>query len=184
MYWNDANMLCQRLNVGMTMLGCISKINDLNLVVSLPHQLVGSVAITEISEPITKAVEAVAQAEEEDEEGVLPDLANLFKVGQWVRCCIIQLSGSDEQQGVSLDKRSKTKKRIDLSLKPEIVNNGVIVNDLAKGMVCNQNVIKCLLLTSSNHTFCLVVGYVSTKRRRSWLHLIYWYRRYQRFLPQ
>ncbi|CAM0137852.1 rRNA biogenesis protein rrp5 [Umbelopsis sp. WA50703] len=130
----------KRLNVGMTMLGCISKINDLNLVVSLPHQLVGSVAITEISEPITKAVEAVAQAEEEDEEGVLPDLANLFKVGQWVRCCIIQLSGSDEQQGVSLDKRSKTKKRIDLSLKPEIVNNGVIVNDLAKGMSLGMSV--------------------------------------------
>jgi rRNA biogenesis protein RRP5 len=119
----------------MTMLGCISKINDLSLVVSLPHQLVGSVAITEISDSITKAVETVAQAEEEDEEGALPDLSTLFKVGQWVRCCIIQLTGSDEQQGVSMDKRSKQKKRIDLSLKPDIVNSGVSANDFAKGMV-------------------------------------------------
>ncbi|KAH8550174.1 hypothetical protein BGW37DRAFT_498267 [Umbelopsis sp. PMI_123] len=130
----------KRLNVGMTLLGCISKITDLNLIVSLPQQLVGSVAITEISDPITKAVEAVAQADEDDESSSLPDLSALFKVGQWVRCCIIQLTGSDEQEGVSMEKRSKQKKKIDLSIKPEIVNSGVSVNDLAKGMSLGMSV--------------------------------------------
>jgi rRNA biogenesis protein RRP5 len=120
----------------MTLLGCISKITDLNLVVSLPQQLVGSVAITEISDPITKAVEAVAQAEDDDESNSLPDLSALFKVGQWVRCCIIQLTGSDEQEGISMEKRSKQKRKIDLSIKPDIVNSGVSVNDMTKGMVC------------------------------------------------
>ncbi|KAI8581026.1 hypothetical protein K450DRAFT_234277 [Umbelopsis ramanniana AG] len=124
----------KRLNVGMTLLGCISKITDLNLVISLPQQLVGSVAITEISDPITKAVEAVAQAEDDDESNSLPDLSALFKVGQWVRCCIIQLTGSDEQEGISMEKRSKQKRKIDLSIKPEIVNTGVSVNDMTKGM--------------------------------------------------
>ncbi|KAG2184029.1 hypothetical protein INT44_009040 [Umbelopsis vinacea] len=124
----------KRLNVGMTLLGCISKITDLNLVISLPQQLVGSVAITEISDPITKAVEAVAQAEDDDESNSLPDLSALFKVGQWVRCCIIQLTGSDDQEGISMEKRSKQKRKIDLSIKPEIVNSGVSVNDMTKGM--------------------------------------------------
>lgn len=94
-------------------MGCISRINELDLFVSLPHQLVGVVAITEISDAITAVVEKVANEDEDEdmEEGSetsLPNLAELFYVGQWVRCRVSALQSGDDKQ----------KKVIELSLKP------------------------------------------------------------------
>ena len=59
-------------------MGCISRINELDLFVSLPHQLVGVVAITEISDAITAVVEKVANEDEDEdmEEGSETSLPN------------------------------------------------------------------------------------------------------------
>lgn len=111
-------------------MGCISRINELDLFVSLPHQLVGVVAITEISDAITAVVEKVANEDEDEdmEEGSetsLPNLAELFYVGQWVRCRVSALQSGDDKQ----------KKVIELSLKPSLVNEDIVKVDVTPGVV-------------------------------------------------
>ncbi|KAL0094591.1 hypothetical protein J3Q64DRAFT_1844994 [Phycomyces blakesleeanus] len=119
----------KKLTVGTLLLGCISHINDLELIVALPHQLVGVIPITEISTPLTSIVEKVAAQgddEEEDENITLPNLHTLFHVGQWVRCRLTLLQ----------DRTNKVvKKRIELSMKPEVVNSDLAKADVVPGMV-------------------------------------------------
>lgn len=108
-------------------MGCISNINELELFVSLPHQLTGVIPITEISEGISAMVEKVANQDDEededmDEEIALPNLKELFHVGQWVRCKITSL-------------QSGNKKAIDLTLKPKLVNEDLEKVDVTPGIV-------------------------------------------------
>lgn len=53
--------LKKKLSTGMTLLGAIKEINDLDLCVSLPNQLTGFVSITEISSKLTEQVERAAE---------------------------------------------------------------------------------------------------------------------------
>ena len=46
----------QKLSVGMLMYGAVSEINEFELVVSLPHGLVGYVRPTDISPPYTESL--------------------------------------------------------------------------------------------------------------------------------
>ncbi|KAF1805233.1 hypothetical protein FB192DRAFT_1361755 [Mucor lusitanicus] len=121
----------KKLTVGTSFLGCISHINELDLFVSLPHQLVGVVPITEISDAITAIVEKVAnEDEDEDMDGeatALPNLADLFYVGQWVRCKITSI-------------QTDGKKVIELSLKPSLVNEDIIKVDITPGVTLGATV--------------------------------------------
>lgn len=95
---------------------------------TLPNQLVGSVAITEVSDALTKRVEAAAADEDDDEdmdaEKDLPELKDIFHIGQWVQCAVISV----QEAGVG-------KKRIELSLKPTAVNGAIAKVDVDTGMV-------------------------------------------------
>ncbi|KAG2203792.1 hypothetical protein INT47_012725 [Mucor saturninus] len=120
----------KKLTVGTAFMGCISRINELDLFVSLPHQLVGVVPITEISDALTAIVEKVAHEDEDEdmEEGTgtsLPNLAELFHVGQWVRCKVASLQTGED---------SKQKKVIELSLKPSFVNEDIEKVDVTPGV--------------------------------------------------
>jgi rRNA biogenesis protein RRP5 len=118
--------------VGTAFLGCISRINELDLFVSLPHQLVGVVPITEISDALTAIVEKVAnEDEDEDMEGTgtaLPNLNQLFRVGQWVRCKVTGLQSGE----------NNSKKVVELSLKPNFVNEDIIKVDVTPGVVSKK----------------------------------------------
>ncbi|KAL1925395.1 uncharacterized protein VTP21DRAFT_278 [Calcarisporiella thermophila] len=157
----------KRLAVGMTLLGCISQINDYDLVVSLPNHLTGYVSITDISEPLTKLVEkaAMEDAEESDEEEdmepdrdekkettELPDLKTLFHIGQWVPCVIVQLEGPSAD-AAAVSGHEKRRKRIELSLKPELLNSGVSSKDLQPGMQISASV-----QSVEDHGYILSVG--------------------------
>lgn len=112
-------------------MGCISRINELDLFVSLPHQLVGVIPITEISDALTAIVEKVANEDEDEdmEEGSgtsLPNLAELFHIGQWVRCKVTSLQTGENKQ----------KKVVELSLKPSVVNEDIDKVDITPGVVC------------------------------------------------
>lgn len=130
--------------MGTAFLGCISRINELDLFVSLPHQLVGVVPITEISDALTAIVEKVANEDEDEdmEEGsetALPNLNTLFQVGQWVRCKVTGLQTGE----------NKSKKMVELSLKPNLVNEDLIKVDVTPGVVSRQSsfCVQCDLLT-------------------------------------
>lgn len=49
----------QTLTVGQVLLGCISEVLEYQLVVSLPHKLVGSVSLAHISRPYTALISKV-----------------------------------------------------------------------------------------------------------------------------
>ncbi|KAJ3090994.1 hypothetical protein HK102_001993 [Quaeritorhiza haematococci] len=132
----------KRLNKGAKLLGAIREINDLDMVISLPDQLNGYVAITEISRAITEAVEAAAGVQDEDgeqrdEELRIPNLRELFHVGQLVPCAVIGLEeqkDKDSKEDTTGDQHSGHKRRIELSLNPDVVNENLEASDLCEGM--------------------------------------------------
>lgn len=118
------------------------------LIVSLPNQLLGQIPITHISSQLTSLLEAAEegvtsdQEESEDEEaneGVPPDLAELFRPGQYVRAVVSAVKPTGTTKGTALrysrDEVEKASRRIELSLIPEQVNIGLVKADLRKGLV-------------------------------------------------
>ncbi|CAB4480195.1 uncharacterized protein OCT59_006440 [Rhizophagus irregularis] len=141
------------LNVGSYFLGRIVKINSMNLVVSLPCQMIGYVSINEISRPLSKIIANIADSEEDDEdekendENILPELSSLFKIGQWVRCKVSRIETPD-------DKKATSKHwRVHLTLVPDEVNSDIISTDLSKGMVISASV-----ESVEDHGYILSIG--------------------------
>lgn len=133
-------------------MGQIVGILPLTLLVSLPNQLLGHIPITNISPQFTQRLEQMDQDEdmepsdsedEEDEEsspkGGLPDLGQMFSVGQYVRAAVTAVfqGGASDPSGLyrSRDELTKLCKRVELSLAPNLVNEGVKVEDLKSGFV-------------------------------------------------
>ncbi|CEP18214.1 hypothetical protein [Parasitella parasitica] len=154
----------KKLTVGTAFLGCISHINELDLFVSLPHQLVGVVPITEISDAITAIVEKVADEDEDEDEDMengsttaLPNLADLFHVGQWIRCKITAL-------------QTDGKKVIELSLKPGLVNEDIAKVDITPGVTLGATV-----KSVEDHGYILdlgvkdLTGFLSLKESKSYI---------------
>ena len=137
----------------MKIFGQIVSILPLALVISLPDQLFAHVPITNISSQLTAYLEredadsVASEPEDEDEEeksikdGV-PELSDLFIVGQYVRAVVVAVHapGATDISGIgkSRDEISKACRRVELSLLPERVNAGVHKSDLKPGFVSSQ----------------------------------------------
>lgn len=141
----------QRLNVGMKIFGQIVSILPLALIISLPNQLFAHVPITNISSQLTQNLERAEEDDdsimddENDEEDVkngVPELLELFKVGQYVRAVVsaVHQPGASDSSGIgkARDEITKSSKRVELSLIPERVNAGVSKSDLKEGFVSYQ----------------------------------------------
>ncbi|KAJ3575984.1 hypothetical protein NP233_g748 [Leucocoprinus birnbaumii] len=127
----------KRVFIGMKILGQIVSIIPLGLIVSLPNQLYGHIPITQISSQFTTLLERFDTQDEEsdgnesdEEEGVrVPDLYELFHVGQYVRTVVtnVHAAGVSDMSGVGKlrDDLAKASKRVELSIVPEKVNAGV-----------------------------------------------------------
>lgn len=57
----------KNLSVGMSIVGAIKEIHDLELMVSLPNNLTGSVAITDISTEFREMIERITENDDEAE---------------------------------------------------------------------------------------------------------------------
>ncbi|KAJ7169696.1 hypothetical protein C8R46DRAFT_1265028, partial [Mycena filopes] len=143
----------KRLNIGMKILGQIVSIQPLALIVSLPNQLFAHVPITNISSQLTTLLES--SMDEDEEEGELeededsppsrvPDLSDIFQVGQYVRAVVttVHAPGSTDMSGIgkSRDEVARASKRVELSLTPERVNAGVHKSDLKTGFTLSAAV--------------------------------------------
>lgn len=127
------------------MLACISSVKDMEISVDLPFQLAGRIPITEISDEVTAAVERVAEgsdsdSDDEDEDmdsdsdessPKLPQLREMFRVGQFVRCRITGVKMEDVQ--------GKLRAIIELSMRPASVNQDVPKVDLTEGVVSSSS---------------------------------------------
>ncbi|KAI9452549.1 nucleic acid-binding protein [Lactarius psammicola] len=145
----------KRIAVGMRILAQIVSIEPLALVVSLPNQLYGHVPITQISSEFTSALESMDADDElpsdEETEGVdartsrVPDLLNLFRSGQYLRCVVVAAHAAGATKtaagtGRARDDVEKASRRVELSLIPEQVNQGVVKTDLKSGFTMSASV--------------------------------------------
>lgn len=115
----------QKLAKGSLVLGQISRINNLDIEVALPNNLIGHISIVAISEQLTQRLQAAADQDEkddeddedEDEKSGDVDLRTLFAVGQYLRVYVV--STMDESAGV------KGRRKIELSIRPTEANEGL-----------------------------------------------------------
>lgn len=139
----------------MKILCQIVSVEPLFLIVSLPNQLFGHVPITQISSGYTALLEKTGEStdgEEEDEvneeetsksQQKIPDFADIFSPGQYLRAVVtaVHAPGTTSNFSVSRPKDGgqKVSQRVELSVEPHKVNDGVATNDLAPGFVSLAN---------------------------------------------
>lgn len=133
----------------MKILGQVMSIEPLALIVSLPNQLLAHIPITNISPQLTQALETMdddrssthSEEDDEEEDGKpgIPDLLEIFRPGQYVRAVVsaVHAQGSTDFAGFSRsrDETHKASRRVELSLLPGKVNEGVVKSDFKQGYV-------------------------------------------------
>lgn len=141
---------------GSLVLGQVCEINDLEISLALPNNLVGHVSITAISTALTKRIEAAAAAAEvnnsEDEfsdDDV--DLKELFEVGQYLRAYVVSTT---EDSTVP----SKAKRRIELSVRPEDANSTLSKQELVPNATLMASV-----ASVEDHGYVMDVGLAELK---------------------
>ncbi|KAA8912855.1 hypothetical protein FN846DRAFT_931829 [Sphaerosporella brunnea] len=153
----------KRLVPGTMVLGCVERINSTDIALSLPNNLTGFIPITQISEKVTKRIEAMLEDSDDskdEEEGDKPEadedaeedaekpesddvqLDSMFKIGQYLRAYILHAKEEVAVKGPQGEKSaSRTRKRIELSLEPKLANTGIAVSDLAVGITVQASVV-------------------------------------------
>ena len=138
----------------MKILGQIVSIHPLALLVSLPNQLYAHVPITNVSSQCTNMLERMEEMHENDQSDdeksdneagsdkeeelstnlQYPELSDMFHVGQFIRAVVtaVHAPGASNIPGLekSRDDLVKASRRVELSLSPEKVNEGVPKSDL------------------------------------------------------
>ncbi|KAJ4391778.1 rRNA biogenesis protein rrp5 [Gnomoniopsis smithogilvyi] len=144
----------KRLVKGSLVLGQVCEINDLEIGLALPNNLVGHVSITAISPALTKRIEAAA-AEDDDEEDESSendvDLKNLFEIGQYLRAYVVSTS---EDSTVP----SKAKRRIEVSIRPEDANS-----TLSKQELVTNATLMASVSSVEDHGYVMDIGLAETK---------------------
>ncbi|EKM61289.1 uncharacterized protein PHACADRAFT_168722 [Phanerochaete carnosa HHB-10118-sp] len=145
----------KRIIVGMKIFGQVMSVEPLALIVSLPNQLLAHIPITNITSQLTSLLESMDDEEpedvsdESDEEGPsmrrqVPELSEIFRPGQYVRAVVtaVHTAGSTDTVGFSRtrDESQKASRRVELSLFPDKVNEGVAKADVKAGFACSAAV--------------------------------------------
>jgi rRNA biogenesis protein RRP5 len=121
----------------------------LHLILSLPNNLLAHVSITEISTTLTKLLSVEQDAmsvsedehdnedeEEEDKPESAPDLAALFRPGQYFPAKVLTLYPTASQSFISqypVTETTRLASRVEVTLIPEKVNSDVGKQDLTEG---------------------------------------------------
>lgn len=158
------NFTFKNLIPGTKVLGQIIKINKYDILVGLGDNLFGHLPITGISDEITAQVEAYAEDEQQssDDEDVgydnddenaqtvtgtlktkgieFPVLKNIFTIGQWINAQVVE-------------PKEASKKQIELSIEPSIVNKDLESDDFNAG-----NVIQGSVVSKEDHGIVLNIG--------------------------
>ncbi|TIB10065.1 hypothetical protein E3P89_02978 [Wallemia ichthyophaga] len=130
---------------GLKVLAQIIQITPIELIVSLPEQLLAHIPITNISTHFTNRLDNAMNDDSDDdsdqeedasdkEDDSLPELDDLFHVGSWVRAVVLHThkdtnSGRVKKEGEELIKASR---KLELTLDPRSVNEGLTAKDFVK----------------------------------------------------
>ena len=140
---------------GSLVLGQVCDINDLEITLALPNNLVGHVSITLVSPGLTERIETAAAADDSDDEGSSEDdidLKNLFEIGQYVRAYVV----STIEDSSALP--SKVKRRIELSLRPEDANS-----TLSKQELVANSTVMAAVASVEDHGYVMDLGIADSK---------------------
>lgn len=140
----------QRLMPGSRVLAQVVAVRELELIVSLPGQLLAHVPITSVSAELTARLQASHDDdsedddEESDDEDDAPSLSTLFHVGQFVCAVVVSVKDSNRGGGTSAgskgDELSRAAGRVELSLEPHKVNAPLKPSDIVHGLVVQASV--------------------------------------------
>lgn len=147
---------------GSLVLGQVCAINDLDIALALPNNIVGHVSLAAVSETLTARIQAQASQEnedgadsdgEKDDSGLDPN--SLFELGQYLRAYVVSTL-DDALPAIS----GKARRRIELSLQPEHANSGL----------SDQNVVpNCTVMASvasvEDHGFVMNLGIADSSIR-------------------
>lgn len=130
----------KRLGPGSMILGQVAQITSRDISLALPNNLTGFVPLTAVSDQFTERIEALLDQDEKsdgekssaDEEDV--ELKNIFKLGQYLRA-VVTSTGKD-----SAKHSQKSKKHIELSVKPQDANNRISKSDLVANTMVQASV--------------------------------------------
>jgi rRNA biogenesis protein RRP5 len=122
-------------------------------VLALPNTLVGYVPLTEISDKLNERIEALLKDEEETKDGEdtgFEDvvLEEMFTVGQYLRACVTSTS-EDTAPGAA----TKSKRRIELSINPKMVNRGITKSNLV-----TNSMIQASVVSNEDHGLVMDLG--------------------------
>lgn len=111
------------LRPGSLLLGAVQEIHLLEVLVSLPYNMRGSVAITDVSDVVTELVKAEADLGNEEaevaEQQSVPKMEQLFQIGALLPCYVTAVSDT----------------RVLLSINPRLVNANLSASDVKADMV-------------------------------------------------
>ncbi|KAI1426670.1 hypothetical protein F5Y12DRAFT_712819 [Xylaria sp. FL1777] len=145
----------QRLVKGSLVLGQVTEIRPLQIVFALPNNLSGHVPITSVSNVLSERVAAEAEALDEDEnETDTVDLKEIFEIGQYLRAYVT--STTEDSTGAP----TKPKKHIELSLRPEQTNTGLVSHEIVE-----NTVIMASISSAEDHGYVMDLGLSDTNTR-------------------
>ncbi|KAI8634910.1 nucleic acid-binding protein [Xylariaceae sp. FL1651] len=145
----------QRLVKGSLVLGQVTEIHPLQVVLALPNSLSGHVPITSISDILSDRVAAEAETLEDENDGDdSVDLKGIFEVGQYLRAYVT--STTEESTG----KLTKSRKHIELSLRPEHANTG-----LSSQEIVENSVVMASVFSAEDHGYVMDLGLSDSNMR-------------------
>ncbi|KAG5519000.1 hypothetical protein PMAC_002531 [Pneumocystis sp. 'macacae'] len=123
---------------GTIILGQIQQINEFEIVVALPNNLLGYVSI----ENISKAFSSRFKKSIEDNPDNILSLEIMFHKRQWVRAYVISTSATQSSEvGLSMSSKDKQKKKIELSLDPTYTNGNLNSSSINENLILQASVV-------------------------------------------
>jgi rRNA biogenesis protein RRP5 len=126
----------------------IVTIRPLELIVALPNQLYGHIPATSISVHFTKALNALAgqdsddsgsDSDSESSSSAIPTLSAMFSVGQYISAAVSDIKTADASRRAlagprKADEEYRKSRRVELSINPATVHDGMTKKDLIAGL--------------------------------------------------
>ncbi|WFC98207.1 rRNA biogenesis protein rrp5 [Malassezia yamatoensis] len=136
----------KRLVPGTKMLCNVLAVHPLALVVSMCDQLLGHIPVTSISSKLTQRLQDALDEDEmagnpdlPDHDATPPELRDIYTVGQWVVATVetVLPPNSRRQWGMGREggEYERESQRVQLSMDPSEVNDGLRVGDLSEGFL-------------------------------------------------
>ncbi|PVI02391.1 hypothetical protein DM02DRAFT_612945 [Periconia macrospinosa] len=143
----------KNLAIGTLVLGQVVDITAQDVVLALPNNLLGYAPITAVSDKLNVRIEELlkqeeSMADEPDEEFEDISLKGMFTVGQYLRACVVSTS-EDTAPGAA----TKSKRRIELSLHPKLVNRGI-----SKSNLVINSMIQASVVSNEDHGLVMDLG--------------------------